>query len=205
MSVPLNHISNNALTALHQIERFSQDIISWDLDRITVLRNTLRDWVMMDIPLSKIGRYLELILYNNDEHMKGRLTEMVNSRCRHIRIALDILQYYQIRDDQQKPLWLPRGQDYGDWYSIAGVPNAAANAAAFDETRRRARIVDVNSTPPGPHPAMRDQDLFDASTTAPTSGPQLLMYHHANPSVGRVGRFIDQEGNIVLMQPHLWS
>lgn len=81
------------------------DALEWDLERVGQLRDILRIWVEGDVPADEIGDFLVSCLYNSDDHLDNRVTRMVNNREPYAHIAHVLVEYLQIRDDENKPLW----------------------------------------------------------------------------------------------------
>ena len=95
--------------------------------------------VHLGVTASNIGQYLESVLYKRDDHLDGRLTQMVNTQRTYTCIALDLLKHYQIRDDEGKPLWNLTTKELGDRY---------ARAKTSKETHPAFRINGVRNTCP---------------------------------------------------------
>ncbi|KAJ5632404.1 hypothetical protein N7490_008743 [Penicillium lividum] len=101
-------------------DRYWTDVVVWDLDDVRNLREILTMWVIMGVTASNIGEFLESVLYNRDEHLDSRLTQMTNNQEPHINIALALLKHYQIRDEENKPLWEIKDSQLGDKTSCSG-------------------------------------------------------------------------------------
>ncbi|KAJ5109000.1 Lipopolysaccharide-modifying protein [Penicillium angulare] len=99
-----------------------KDELVWNLDNISSLRQLLKQWVHLGVTISNIGQFLENVLYKRDDHLDGRLTQMVDTHRTYTCIALDILKYYQIRDDNGNPLWKFTTTQLGDRYARAKQP-----------------------------------------------------------------------------------
>lgn len=69
------------------------------------LRDILRIWVEGNIPADEIGDFLVSCLYNCDDHLDNRVTRMVDNRETYTHIARVLVEYLQIRDGEDKPLW----------------------------------------------------------------------------------------------------
>lgn len=69
------------------------------------LRNILRIWVEGNMPADEIGGFLVSCLYNCDDHLDNRVTRMVDNDETYAQIARVLVEYFQIRDDEDKPLW----------------------------------------------------------------------------------------------------
>lgn len=82
-----------------------QDAVEWDLERVGQLRDILRIWVEGNIPADEIGDFLVSCLYNCDDHLDNRVTRMVDDHETYAHIARVLVEYFQIRDDDDKPLW----------------------------------------------------------------------------------------------------
>lgn len=82
-----------------------QDAFDWNLDSVSQLRDMLRIWVEGNMPADEIGDFLTICLLNRDDHLDNRLTRMVNDRETYEHIAIVILEYLQVRDEDNNPLW----------------------------------------------------------------------------------------------------
>lgn len=81
------------------------DALEWNLDRVGQLRDILKIWVEGDVPADEIGDFLVSCLYRCDEHLGYRLTRMVDERKTYAHIARVLIGYFQIRHDEDRPLW----------------------------------------------------------------------------------------------------
>ncbi|KAJ5935223.1 Lipopolysaccharide-modifying protein [Penicillium verhagenii] len=102
--------------------------LTWDLDTVQALHELLAQWTALGVTASHMGVFLEAVLYKQDEHLAGHVTQMVECHAPHFKLALDLLKHYQIRDATGKPLWDLDQSQYGDEDSRAGYtrpPNSA--------------------------------------------------------------------------------
>ncbi|KAJ5895205.1 hypothetical protein N7495_006896 [Penicillium taxi] len=83
-----------------------EELLVWDLNSIQKLRELILIWVQAEVSASNIGEFLQQVLYRRDEHLNYRLTKMVDNGATHAEIAHTIMQHYQIRDHNDKPLWV---------------------------------------------------------------------------------------------------
>lgn len=82
-----------------------EDRLVWDLNGVLYLRRLLASWAECKVPASDIGLFLVKILHGRDDHLDNRLTRMVNLNETYTNIALAILKHYQIRDEDDQPIW----------------------------------------------------------------------------------------------------
>ncbi|KAJ5565037.1 hypothetical protein N7513_001279 [Penicillium frequentans] len=142
-----------------------KDELTWDLDGVRALRELLTKWISLGVTASDIGSFLESVLYNRDEHLSGRLTQMVNNHETHTEIALDVLKHYQIRDDAGQPLWEMKGSQLGNKYSRSGEPSTPSTPGPSD-------LSEPSSKPRPKRPKIRVPLLFRVASK-PISEPEL--------------------------------
>ncbi|KAJ5532344.1 hypothetical protein N7494_008896 [Penicillium frequentans] len=142
-----------------------KDELTWDLDGVRALRELLTQWISLGVTASDIGAFLESVLYNRDEHLSGRLTQMVNTHETHTDIALDVLKHYQIRDDAGQPLWELKGSQLGNQYSRSGELSTPS-------TPRPSEPSEPSSKPRPKRPKIRVPLLFRVASK-PVSEPDL--------------------------------
>ncbi|KAJ5812099.1 hypothetical protein N7474_008400 [Penicillium riverlandense] len=81
-------------------------LLIWNHDSIRNLMKLLKLWALHGVPASEMGLFLESMLYQHDEHMHHKLTQLVDANETYAEIARTVMQHYQIRDDDKTPLWL---------------------------------------------------------------------------------------------------
>lgn len=96
---------NNDTDSDSETSQHWHDALEWNLDRVGQLRDILRIWVEGDIPADEIGDFLVSCLYRRDGHLGHRLTRMVDERETNAHIARVLIDCFQIRDDDDEPLW----------------------------------------------------------------------------------------------------
>ncbi|KAJ5949166.1 hypothetical protein N7454_000750 [Penicillium verhagenii] len=121
--------------------------LTWDLDTVQALRELLTQWTALGVTASHMGVFLEAVLYKQDEHLAGHVTQMVEFHAPHFMLALDLLKHYQIRDATGKPLWDLDHSQYGDVESRAGYVRSQNSARTPDPSR-----LPTSPTSPGPNP-----------------------------------------------------
>lgn len=82
-----------------------RDTLTWNLNGVFHLRRLLELWAECKVPASDIGLFLTKVLYQRDEHLGNRLTQLVNLNESFTNIALGIMKHYQVRDSDDQPLW----------------------------------------------------------------------------------------------------
>ncbi|KAJ5764506.1 hypothetical protein N7533_003187 [Penicillium manginii] len=78
----------------------------WSYNQVLILMQILRWWVEKEVPASQIGIFLVEALYRMDTHMNHRATKLVDSGGTYGNVAKVVLQYYQIRGERYRPLWI---------------------------------------------------------------------------------------------------
>ncbi|KAJ5273429.1 Lipopolysaccharide-modifying protein [Penicillium angulare] len=128
------HITKIDQETKKETDKWKDELI-WDLNGVPSLRGILKQWVQLGVTISNIGQFLESVLYKRDDHLDGRLTQMVDTHRTYTCIALDILKHYQIRDDYGKPLWKYTTIQLGDRYARAKQPqDSILPASVFRDT-----------------------------------------------------------------------
>ncbi|KAJ5610510.1 Lipopolysaccharide-modifying protein [Penicillium lagena] len=87
-------------------------LLVWNHDSIGDLMRLLKLWALHGVPACDMGLFLESMLYQHDEQMHHKLTQLVDANETYAEIARFVMQHYQIRDDDKMPLWL--NIDLGD-------------------------------------------------------------------------------------------
>lgn len=86
-------------------DNMEQQTSIWTYDKVLLFMQVLRRWIERDVPASRIGIFIVEILYRTDAHMSHRVTRMVDNQDTYENIAKAVVQYYQIRDENYRPLW----------------------------------------------------------------------------------------------------